>query len=212
MSQRIAPSQKLRQGLHEMLSQGYAEADLPASQFLKLAAQMVVQQVLEQEVSDYLGRERYERQPEASGYRNGYKSGRIRSAEGEIRVHKTRNILDKVPKTVQPDIKRVVNTIWSAPTRGVADKLVQGVIERAFREERRLPDCAHPGRPTRRTYLRPHRRQRRLAHQDRTALPRKAGGIPGQGTARTHGERKTNPYKTEGLSPRFWQKKHLCLF
>ncbi len=27
-----------------------------------------------------------------------------------------------------------------------------------------------------------------------------------------NGERKTNPYKTEGLSPRFWQKKHLCLF
>ncbi len=27
-----------------------------------------------------------------------------------------------------------------------------------------------------------------------------------------YGERKTNPYKTEGLSPRFWQKKHLCLF
>ena len=86
MNQRIAPSQKLQQGLQEMLSQGYAQDDLPASQFLKLAAQLVVQQVLEQEVSDYLGRERYERQPEATGYRNGYKPGRIRSAEGDIRV------------------------------------------------------------------------------------------------------------------------------
>ena len=86
MSQRIAPSQKLQQGLHEMLSQGYSQDDLPASQFLKLAAQMVVQQVLEQEVVDYLGRERYERQPETTGYRNGYKPGRIRSTEGEIQV------------------------------------------------------------------------------------------------------------------------------
>jgi transposase-like protein len=86
MNTRIAPSQKLQQGLQEMLSQGYAQDDLPASQFLKLAAQMVVQQVLEQEVSDYLGRERYERQPETTGYRNGYKPGRIRRAEGEIGV------------------------------------------------------------------------------------------------------------------------------
>jgi transposase-like protein len=69
-----------------MLNQGYAENDLPASQFLKLAAQMVVQQVLEQEVVDYLGRERYERQSETTGYRNGYKPGRIRSTEGEIQV------------------------------------------------------------------------------------------------------------------------------
>jgi transposase-like protein len=54
------------------------------SQFLRLAVQGMVQQALEQEVTDYLGRERYERQPEASGYRNGYKPGRLRSAEGEI--------------------------------------------------------------------------------------------------------------------------------
>ena len=86
MSQRIAPSQKLQQVMDEMLNQGYAQDDLPASQFLKLAAQLVVQQVLEQEVVDYLGRERYERQPETKGYRNGYKPGRIRSAEGDIRV------------------------------------------------------------------------------------------------------------------------------
>ena len=64
MSQGIAPSQKLQQGLQEMLNQGYAQDDPLASQFLKLAAQMVVQQVLEQEVADYLGQERYERQPE----------------------------------------------------------------------------------------------------------------------------------------------------
>jgi transposase-like protein len=35
-------------------------------------------------MTDFLGRDRYERQPEANGYRNGYKPGRIRSAEGEI--------------------------------------------------------------------------------------------------------------------------------
>jgi transposase-like protein len=45
-------------------------------------------------------------------------------------VHKTRNILDKVPKNAQPDIKRAVNAIWSAPTRKVADQLGKDFIER----------------------------------------------------------------------------------
>ena len=49
--------------------------------------QLVVQEALEQEVTDYLGRERYERRnEEQQGWRNGYEPGRIRSAEGEVRV------------------------------------------------------------------------------------------------------------------------------
>ena len=44
----------------------------------------MVQEAIEQEVTDYLERERYEQQPDVKGYRNGYKLGRIRSAEGEI--------------------------------------------------------------------------------------------------------------------------------
>jgi transposase-like protein len=45
-------------------------------------------------------------------------------------VHKTRNIINKVPQKVQPDIKRAVNAIWSAPTREVADQLVTDFIQR----------------------------------------------------------------------------------
>jgi len=45
-------------------------------------------------------------------------------------VHKTRNILDKVPKNAQPEIKRAVNAIWSAPTCDTADTLIQDFIER----------------------------------------------------------------------------------
>ena len=66
------------------LQQGISSSEQPLSQFLRLAVQEMVQQVLEQEVTDYLGRERYEWQPGVTGYRNGYKPGRVRSAEGEI--------------------------------------------------------------------------------------------------------------------------------
>ena len=84
MSQRIAPSERIEQAISAFLQEGIASSEQPLSQFVRLAVQGMVQQALEQEVTDYLGRERYERQGEGSGYRNGYKPGRIRSAEGEI--------------------------------------------------------------------------------------------------------------------------------
>lgn len=86
MSQRIAPSQRVQQEKNTFLQAGIENSEQPLSQFIRIAVQSMVQQALEQELSDYLGRERYERQPEASGYRNGYKPGRIRSAEGVIPV------------------------------------------------------------------------------------------------------------------------------
>lgn len=84
MNTRIAPSERVEQELHAFLGNGIQESEQPLSMFLKLAIQKVVQEAIEQEVTDFLGRERYERQPEVKGYRNGYKPGRIRSAEGEI--------------------------------------------------------------------------------------------------------------------------------
>jgi transposase-like protein len=83
--QKIAPSEQVRQQLQALLDGGTSET--PVSQFLRLAVQRVVQEMLEQEVSDFLGRERYERREDAQpGYRNGYEPGRMRTAEGEVRV------------------------------------------------------------------------------------------------------------------------------
>ena len=70
--------------MSSFLQEGIQSSEQPVSQFIRLAVQKMVQEAVEQEVSDFLGRERYERQAEPVGYRNGYKPGRIRSAEGEI--------------------------------------------------------------------------------------------------------------------------------
>jgi len=84
VSQRIAPSERVSQEMAAFLQQGIQSSEQPLSQFIRLAVQNMVQQAVEQEVTDFLGRDRYERQAEPVGYRNGYKPGRIRSAEGEI--------------------------------------------------------------------------------------------------------------------------------
>ena len=50
-----------------------------------LALRLIVEEALEGEVSDVLGRERYERgEGEKAGYRNGYRTGRMKTAEGAV--------------------------------------------------------------------------------------------------------------------------------
>jgi len=87
--QRIPPSRKINHQITEILNRGLeGEVDI-TSTILQLGMERLVQELIEQEVSDYLGREHYQRrQPEQEhrGYRNGYEPGRVRTAEGEVRV------------------------------------------------------------------------------------------------------------------------------
>jgi putative transposase len=87
MSNTIPPSEQVRQQLQAFLREGIQTSTQPSSELLRLAAQVIMQELLEQEVTDFLGRERYARRAEGEqGYRNGYEPGHIRSAEGEIEV------------------------------------------------------------------------------------------------------------------------------
>ena len=55
------------------------------SELVRLALRLIVEEALEGEVSDALGRERYERgEGEKAGYRNGYRAGKVKTAEGAV--------------------------------------------------------------------------------------------------------------------------------
>jgi transposase-like protein len=53
-----------------------------------------------------------------------------RSLRQRCTMHKTRNILDKVPQAAQAEVKAAVRAIWEAPNRATADLLVKDFIER----------------------------------------------------------------------------------
>lgn len=82
---RIAPSEQMRQSLEQFLSEGIWQDESPTSQLLSLAARIVLQEALEAEQRDVVGRERYERGSDGR-YRNGYRPGRIEGAEGRVDV------------------------------------------------------------------------------------------------------------------------------
>jgi transposase-like protein len=66
-----------------LLTEG-AEGDVKSA-FIRLAVQRVLEEVLEAEVSDALGRKYYQRaEREPDGYRNGSRRGRLKTAEGVV--------------------------------------------------------------------------------------------------------------------------------
>lgn len=86
--ERVAPSDRLKQELAALLSTGIrpAEAD-PAGKLVRLAARLVLQEALEQEQTDFIGRSRYERgEAPRQGYRNGYEPAALQTAEGRLEV------------------------------------------------------------------------------------------------------------------------------
>jgi transposase-like protein len=74
--------------LRELLTGGVGRGSNIVSALAEAVTRLVVQELLEGEQADYLGgRGRYERRGEGqSGSRNGYESGRVRTAEGAIEV------------------------------------------------------------------------------------------------------------------------------
>ena len=71
---RITPRVQLRQSLANFLATGIEREEAPTSALLSLASRVVLQEALEAEQRDALGRERYERGSEGR-YRNWLPAG-----------------------------------------------------------------------------------------------------------------------------------------
>src|SRR2546425_5653512 len=84
---RILDSDRLAQMGRE-LRQDLATSNEVAGDWIRRAAQVLVEQMLSAEVEEALGRGSYQRRDEdgRAGYRNGYKTRSIRTAEGKVAV------------------------------------------------------------------------------------------------------------------------------
>lgn len=82
--ERIPASERTREQL-KALMEGKAEAIESNSDLVRLAARLIIEEALEGEAEDVLGRGYYARgAAPGAGYRNGYRTGRLKSAEGPI--------------------------------------------------------------------------------------------------------------------------------
>ena len=119
---RIPPSQQFGKKVEELLKHGLDGDGDVTTAIIRLGIERFVQELLEQEVTDYLEREHYQRRrPEQDhrGYRNGYERGRVRTAEGEIVV--------QVPQV--RDAPQTYRSRLMTFLRGHSDVLQQLVVE-----------------------------------------------------------------------------------
>ncbi|MFN0192976.1 MAG: IS256 family transposase [Aestuariivirga sp.] len=82
--ERIPASERTRERL-KALMEGTGESAGGGSDLVRLAARLIIEEALEGEARDAVGRDYYARgAAPGAGYRNGYRPGRVKSAEGAI--------------------------------------------------------------------------------------------------------------------------------
>jgi putative transposase len=85
----IVPSERLRRELDEIVA-GVADEDDPIEAIGRLGARLILQQALEEELTEFLGRERYERRGEPVAHRNGYERMAVKTTAGPLELERPR--------------------------------------------------------------------------------------------------------------------------
>lgn len=138
---KVPPSVMVREQIEQTLSGGVdAQTDL-LSALARLGLSYLVQQSLEQEQEDFLGRVRYERRrpgdETAGGYRNGYEEATLKTAEGAVGVR-----IPQVRDTTTPyrsGLMEFLSGNSEALQRLVVEMYARGLstrdVEECFRDE-----------------------------------------------------------------------------
>ena len=113
---RVTASERTRNELKKMMA-GESVAD--RSSMVRQAARLIVEEALEAEAEEALGRGYYERGAQGRGYRNGYRTGRVKSAEGAIEF-----AMPQVSDTAEPFRSKIREVI-----RGRTEELERVAVE-----------------------------------------------------------------------------------
>jgi transposase-like protein len=90
MGTRVVPSERLRHELDALIAD-VGEVHDPIERIGRLGARLIIQQALEDELTEFLGRGRYERAEAKVGYRNGFeRPQRIATTSGPMEIERPR--------------------------------------------------------------------------------------------------------------------------
>ena len=90
MGTRVVPSERLRHELDTLIA-GAGELRDPIEEIGRLGARLIIQQALEDELTEFLGRARYERAETVVAHRNGYeRPQKIATTSGPMEIERPR--------------------------------------------------------------------------------------------------------------------------
>jgi transposase-like protein len=135
--QRIPPSTQMREVLSHDLQAGFAGH--PLKQFARRAAELLLQTAMEEALTEFLGRETYERVTEAPrGYRNGYSHRTVKTEAGplHLRPPKARQTATPFTLPLPEDLRTVTPELAGLATqayvRGLSVRDVAGLYTDVF--------------------------------------------------------------------------------
>jgi putative transposase len=138
--EKVAPSERFRYELDEVLAGVAGEQD-PIETVGRLGARLILQQALEDEVSEFLGRARYERAEETVSHRNGYESRRVKTTSGSMRLERPRvrnaSSLGFESRVLGKGVARthaLESLVISSFLRGLSTRDVEAALEEVFEE------------------------------------------------------------------------------
>jgi putative transposase len=139
--EKVAPSARFRAELDDVLA-GVAGDEDPIETVGRLGARLILQQALEDEVSEFLGRRRYERAQETVSYRNGHEARTVKTTSGQIELERPR-IRDASKLGFESRIlgKGVTRTyaleslVISSFLRGLSTRDVEAALAEVFEEQ-----------------------------------------------------------------------------
>jgi putative transposase len=137
---RVAPSERFRAELDQALA-GVGQDQDPVETIGRLGARLILQQALEEEVTDFLGRARYERAEDAVSHRNGYEPRKVRTTSGAVELERPR-VRDASKLGFESRVlgKHVTKTyaleslVIGSFLRGLSTRDVEAVLEETFDE------------------------------------------------------------------------------
>jgi putative transposase len=138
--EKVAPSERFRSELDEVLAGVAGEHD-PIETVGRLGARLILQQALEDEVTEFLGRARYERAEETVSYRNGYEPRTVKTTGGPMRLERPR-VRDASKLGFESQVlgKGVARThaleslVISGFLRGLSTRDVEAALQEVFEE------------------------------------------------------------------------------
>ena len=137
---RVAPSERFRAQLDEVLA-GVGQQQDPVETIGRLGARLILQQALEDEVTESLGRRPYERSEAPISHRNGYEPRRVTTTSGSVELEPPR-LRDASKLGFESRIlgRHVTRTyaleslVITSFLRGLSTRDVEAVLEETFDE------------------------------------------------------------------------------
>ena len=137
---KVAPSERFRAELDAALV-GVGQEQDPVETIGRLGARLILQQALEDEVTEFLGRGRYERAGEAVSHRNGYEPRKVRTTSGMVELERPRvrdaSKLGFESRVLGKGVTRTYaleSLVISSFLRGLSVRDVEAMLEETFDE------------------------------------------------------------------------------